>query len=292
MHRMNAVYFMLRFWTNKNGITSLQIFYCTYYTSFIVLLFLGAFEAGNDDEVIFLAVATVVGTVKLYRMYCIVWKQNEIFKYMHSFDVDRTNDFEVFSRANQKLKKMMSFASFFMWMMFFALLIIVSLPFVFDEKILIFNVAFPLDYKTNPSAFWVAHVYVSMGTFLSLTCCFFVITMGYLMMKFVIKYEILGSQFKNLGKVGTGKVRGRQQISIKEQNGLYLRNFIEAIKNHDKIYEYRHQHCQYSILNNKICCCLLAKSKSFRLPSPIYFCFKSLPAVFVSVDRLAHWSYL
>lgn len=61
------------------------------------------------------------------------------------------------------------------------------------------------------------------------------------MMNFVIQYEILGNRFKNLGKVETGETKAKLKISIKEQNRLYLQQFIEAIRTNENIYEYRGQ---------------------------------------------------
>lgn len=241
IRQMNAIYYLLGLWKIKDGITYGQFFYFTYFVSIVISIFLGACFTNSNDEMIFLTATAFIGVVQLCRMYFIIWKQNEILNLIYETGVHRTNDFEVYTGIENKLKNMMSFAKFLMSMLCFLVVILLFLPIGATENVLIVNVAFPLDYTNDQRAFWIVHAFVTLGFLLSLICTFFTIMVWYLMMNFVIQYEILGNRFKNLGKVETGETKAKLKISIKEQNRLYLQQFIEAIKTNENIYEYRGQ---------------------------------------------------
>lgn len=230
--QMNSIFYLLGLWKIDDGITLRQYFYITFFVSFIWSVFLGACLADTNEDAVYLAVISLVGLVQSFRMYCIIWKQNKILYFMRKTGDTLTNDYEVFVGVDTKLKNMMTFAKALISMVFFSFVTVVFLPFAYTEKRLIFNIAFPLDYRTSESAFWFAYVIESLGFVMSSICCFFMAMVWYLMLMFVSQYKNLGSQLKNLGMVV------KRNGSIAEQNGLYLQQFIEAIKAMEIIDEY------------------------------------------------------
>lgn len=159
VHHLNRVFYLLGFWKAKDEITLRQLIYFIYFVTLIISIFLEACTSIDSDDVVFLTVTTLIGVGQICRMYCIFRKQNEIVNLIHETGVHRTTDFEVFSRVDKKLKHMMTFAKLFILMIIFSVLQVVALPVFTSRKRLIFDIAFPLAYKTSQSAFgWLMHL--------------------------------------------------------------------------------------------------------------------------------------
>lgn len=163
IRQMNAIYYLLGLWKIKHGITCGQFFYFTYFVSIVISIFLGACFANSNDEIIFLTVTALIGAIQLCRMYFIIWKQYEILNLIYKTGVNRTNDFEVYTGIENKLKNMMNFAKFLKSMLCFLVVILLFLAIGATENVLIVNAAFPLDYRNDQRAFWIVHVFVTLG---------------------------------------------------------------------------------------------------------------------------------
>lgn len=197
---------------------------------------MGVFITEDNDEVVYLIVATIVGIVQICRMYYMIWKQNDIIKSTHENGYHITTDYEVFAVTKMNYTNIL--ANLFVWIVFFSLAAVIFLPIGSTEKRIMFNIAFPLDYNNSFIAFWMAHVFVSFGFYLSAICCLYVVVVWYLMLNFVIKYRILGSRYKNVGLVKAEERNVQRNILVTEENGVYLKQLIETIKAHENLYKY------------------------------------------------------
>lgn len=148
-----------------------------------------------------------------------------------------TNDYEAFSDAHRKLQNVKTFAKLFIFIMISSFIPMVVLPFSSNERKLIVNIAFPVDYKSDRNAFWIAYAFVTGGNFLSMICLFFGLTVWYMLINLVIKFEILGKQFRNICAVKREE-NGSKVRNLNEQRKLYLQQFIDAIKTHKEINEW------------------------------------------------------
>lgn len=73
------------------------------------------------------------------------------------------------------------------------------------------------------------------------------------MLNFVIKYEILGCQFKNLGIAKMRELQAKRETTVAEQNPWYVGQFIETIKIHRDVHEYTEFHFFNNEIHNNIC---------------------------------------
>lgn len=234
-----SLFYHLGIWKTEDGITIRQKFFVFYFVSVIVSIFFGAFFTSDGDEIVYLIVTTFVGVVQISRMECLIRKQKGIISLTRATGTYSTNDYDIYTDAVKKIKNVNTLAQLFMFVVVFALIAVVLLPVTSAENQIIFNVAFPIDYNASPGAFWVVYAFITFGFFLSAVCCSYVVVVWHLMLNFIIKYEVLGSQLRHLGMVKIGeeiKVR-RSRLAI-VKSGLFRKQLVEAIKNHQKSYGY------------------------------------------------------
>nr|QGW45434.1 odorant receptor 61 [Bradysia odoriphaga] len=247
IQRMTEIYHIVGLWKTGNGnVVSLQqasYFICIF--GFTLASFVGIWTIDDTDNVVFLVSVVLIGIVQTYRLYFIICEQKGIFDFMHTISINSTADYQTFCNANNKLKKFVASVKSVLGILFLLWVFVVSLPPI--RKQLIFDFAFPWDYKTNEWAFWMGHAFV-VGTYvISITICMFVMMIWYMMMIFVIKYELLASEFRNLGaaREGNGSVKTVENMTkaqgekpsrstklTKSEAGetSYVKNLVEAIK--------------------------------------------------------------
>ncbi|XP_037039264.1 odorant receptor 94b-like [Bradysia coprophila] len=230
VHRMITIYFVLGLWTTQSGhrtISVSQLFYFVSFCLFGVSVIIEACTTENNDDCIFLVVTNLICLVQVGRLYNIIWKQNRILDLIRTASANGTDDYDTFCIVSAKLNKLMSLATYFIFATLFLLVVVVGLPFI--KKELIFDIAFPLDYKNSESGFYVAYTFVAGIFLLSITCILFASMLWFIMLNFVVKYEILGNDFKNLG------VSGTEEDEQKNTQTLYLQHLVESIKSLENI---------------------------------------------------------
>lgn len=246
IERTYALFHRIGLWTNKDSLTIGQYFRFIYFSLVMVCISVEVISADTTDEMIFLVVTTFIGTVQLFKMYCLIWKQREITEFTWKIGVHNTDDVEAFSGASKKLKNYTILLTIFEAYMVVAGAAVVIIPIATGR--IIFNIAFPLDYENNETAFWITYGFISLGFLLSIVCCMFAPIVWYLMLNLIINYDILGSQFRNVfndtteitQKVAT-KVQNGLFLKVqntKVQNGLFLKKFIRVIKIYENTNEY------------------------------------------------------
>nr|QGW45424.1 odorant receptor 51 [Bradysia odoriphaga] len=229
--KMIAFYHIVGLWKSENihwKASFRQIFAFLLFVLCIILISLKAVITDDKDESVFLGATTLIGIVQIYRFYYIIWKQKKVVDLMYASSTSCTDDYETFCHVNKKSLNFTTLFKSFLVAMFALCIITAFTPLV--TKRLIFNFAFPLDYKTDEMAFWMAYVFIVISFLLSLTCCFLTSMIWYIMMNFVVKFELLGNDFKNLGVIST---KGQESFSVTSRptkQTLYLQHLIEAIK--------------------------------------------------------------
>lgn len=229
--RTYSIFYLLGLWNTKDGVNMWQYFCFIYYGLLLLSVYIGAFIAETDDDKVFLIVITFIGLVQMCRLYYIIWKQEEVIKLTHESGISSTHDNEVFNDCMEKSGKMMILSRLYNLILFSSFIAVIFLPLCSSERHLIFNIAFPFDYKHSEAAFWTAYFFVLIGFFLSLICCVYAYVVWYLMLNMIIKYEILGSQFKTVGTFHTKK------ITPSEQSKLYLEQLIKPVTEHENTFK-------------------------------------------------------
>ncbi|XP_037024898.1 odorant receptor 94a-like isoform X1 [Bradysia coprophila] len=229
--KMSATCFILGLWNSQHWKASFpRIFTCLLFLSCTLSTTLQVLITDDNDESVFLGVTTLICVVQTYRLFYIILKQRKVIDLMQSSSASSTDDYEAFCNVMQKLTNFTMFVKYFLATTFSSFLLALFTPLV--TKQLMFNIAFPLDYKTDDNAFWMAYAFITASFLLSVTCCLLTSMNWYIMMNFVVKFELLGNDFKNLG-VTTVEAEGQESISLTSRQAkqtLYLRHLIEAIK--------------------------------------------------------------
>lgn len=238
IHKAIVMFYRLGLWSieNENTFrdTARKLFYFFYYISFVISNALGAHLTDDKDESISLIVTTTTAIVLTYKLWLILWKKNELLKFVEEVGTHYTDDQKEFVQVNYKLKMLMKFAQYFI-LMVAAAVGYITLVFPVITKRLFFNIAFPLDWSNSQFAFWMVCIYAALGFFVTAIGSLFTTILWYLMLSFVFKYDVLGNQFKNIGVFSESH---QPSVSSRKHPTLYGKDFIESIKNYKKINGY------------------------------------------------------
>lgn len=174
VYGMIKIYFLMGLWkdtSNKRVASLSQLFYFISFSFFALSVIVEAYLTDNHDDSIFLVVTNLICTVQVGRLYNIIWKQNKILDMIRAASANSTDDYDTYCVAKDKLKKLMSLASYFIVTTLFLVAVVVGLPFI--KKELIFDIAFPLDYKSSDIGFYVAYTFVAVMFLVSISCILF-----------------------------------------------------------------------------------------------------------------------
>lgn len=220
--------------------TRMKQFYSIYYFLFPISLMAGAIKSDNKNESIFLVEIAILAAVMSVKMFYIIWNKREIIDLLHTIGIYSIEDHKDFGLVNHKLKSFMKFVTVLLCGIFICgACVVLVVPFLGNEKKLYFNVGFPLDYKNNEVAYWVAFTFFSTEIILSDIAFLFTIMIWYLMLNCGLKYEILGNQMQNMGVIKTVAPTGNKRIiSDSEKQNLFQRDLMVAITCHQDIRKY------------------------------------------------------
>lgn len=215
--------------------TGVKFFYSIYYLVFPISLVGGAVSVTNRDESLFLIEAAIISSVELFKLLYIIWKKDEILDVLNRIGVYSMEEKEEFTLANDKLNRLMKFTSMFLSSAYFCgLCVVLVFPFLGSERSLFFNIAFPLDWKTNEFSYWIAFGFIFTETILTAISMLFSVIIWYLMVNCALRYEILGHQIQNMGVIKPVEgITNRRKIS-----NLFLQDLFAAIESQKHIKEY------------------------------------------------------
>lgn len=236
MNQTVSFFYRIGFWHRGDEATikqlSLKLFYCLYLLSFIVAGFIGAINCEDEDEMIFLVEVSIVILVLFVKLCFLISSQKEILYLLNSCCIFSVRHHDDYNFVNEKLRKLMKFATL-------AVCIVIIggvcdaevVPFIGNERTLFFKIAFPLDWRNNEFAFWIANIFILSEVILAITTFLFSITIWYLMLNCALRYEVLGNELRNMGMITEPKI----QMSYKENQNIFLRNLKALIETHLQI---------------------------------------------------------
>lgn len=226
--QIKKIYFTVGLWRTKSRIVVISQFFLFFLiSSFTISVIVEANITEKAGESVFLTVTALIGTLQAYRLYYVITKQTKLLEMLNTLSVNSTDDYDTFCSAESKLKNLITFARTWINVSFFLFVSVVILPLI--KKGLIFDIALPFNYKTNLIGFWIAYLYVATAFLLSVSLILFAaILIWYMMLNFVIKYDILGNNFKNLGKILASETNTLDGLLAKQT--LYLQQLLVAIK--------------------------------------------------------------
>lgn len=220
--------------------TRLKLFYSAYFLLFPSSILGGAITSDNSDEIIFLSQTAIITSVLFINLMYTIWRKSEIIELLHQMCVYSLDDQQAFNKINKKLNKIMKYITiFFVATSVIGMITALVAPFVGNEKILFFNVAFPLDWKNNEIAYWIAFGFVSTEIFLTIIAILTTAIKYCLMLSCAIKYDILEHQLRNLGEIKKDDAaKSQRKISQIEKNNLFVRDLIAGIQSYEAINQY------------------------------------------------------
>lgn len=237
--------YRLGFWHRNHKETvverSIKLFYSIYNCLFPISLLVGAFTSDSIDESIFLIQVGTLNSVCLVKLLHLIWRQVEILELFNGICEYSIVDRKTFDRVEDKLSNLMKFVEVFLiTTSICGLSVTILSPLFSNKRTIIIKFAFPLDWRNNEFAYWMASLFLSTEAIIVLTSLLFVVISWYLMASLLCRYEVLGQQMKTIGQVTptvdeSGKKR---QISKIEIDKLYLQDLIRTIESWNYLKEY------------------------------------------------------
>ncbi|XP_037050097.1 odorant receptor 94a-like [Bradysia coprophila] len=182
----------------------IKLCYCIYYLLFLLSMVVGAVTNERKDEAIFLGEVSMGVVVLCANLWLLIWKQNEILNLLNRicvFSIRSDDEYNVFS---DKVRIFIKFVLVFVIGTIVAgFLASVGLTFFGSEKTLFYKIAFPLDYESSEIALWIATAFVFTEIVLTLISAIFFVIIWYLLLICALRYKVLGSELRNMGRVGS-----------------------------------------------------------------------------------------
>lgn len=236
-----VVFNLLGFW--DNGIESpwnktTKIFLYLFYASLPVSVVTGALNCDTTEESVFLLVIAIATVVQLCKLFFIIWKRREILAFIADIGSISIDDRTECNEIDKKINKYAKLVENILFMFSIESALIFVFDAVSEEKRLLFNIGFPLDWKNSDIGYWTAFAYIVIQFVYCIVIFLMDIITWYLMVIFSTNYELLGNKFKRMGtiKTSTKIFRNRKLFEIEKKN-LFLSEFIAGVQLHQKIRE-------------------------------------------------------
>nr|QGW45409.1 odorant receptor 36 [Bradysia odoriphaga] len=205
-----------------------KLFYSVFHTLFFLSLLFGAITNDRWDKSIFLADLAIGVAVLSVKLWMLMWNQKKILDLLNRvcvFSIQDDNDYKFF---DDKLKGFIKFAITFIVIVTFD----GSLPTLvlsLLEKTIYMEIAFPLDYRRNKIAFWIATTFIFTEFLLTIFAFIFTTIIWYLLLICSLRYKLLGNDLKNIGR---SSKNGKKKIKQKEADNNFLKGLIASIVAH------------------------------------------------------------
>lgn len=248
-----SVFYRIGFWHRGDEETvserRVKLFYSFYSFLMFILLMWGVLASGTKDEFVFSVETTLIGVVTEVKLFYIIWRKKEILELLNRICVYSIDDHEKFNQVNDKLNKLMNFVAVFVIMVFCCGYCGTLLaPLLGHEKKLLLIIGFPLDYKNDKFAFWLAVTLTFIGMHIFATAICLSPIVWYLMVNCGLRHSALGEQIKKMGERKlVEETTETLKVSNTERDNLYLCDLHEAIASHKCLEEY--EMLQQELLN-------------------------------------------
>lgn len=209
--------------------------YCIYFSLFIISLAIGSIQSENGEEAIFLMEIAVIVSVLLYKLCVLVWKQKQMLLLLNRIGIFSIKYDEGLTIFNDKIGSFMKFVRVFLVSFVVALFGEVAVaPFLNSEKTLFFKIYFPLDWEHNEISFWITNIFLCTEIGLCIGSLLFAIIVWYLMLICSLRYQLLETELRNLGRANDGRRAGvcqklfSQHLNTSISGHLHLREYAKS----------------------------------------------------------------
>ncbi|XP_037024534.1 odorant receptor 94b-like [Bradysia coprophila] len=202
-------------------------FYFVYYFVFFVSLLCGMISSSNKiHQSTFTASVTVIVGVLLVKLQILLWEQEMVLGLLNRISVYSIRNDETFLICSNKLEVFIKFAVVFYGATFvtatFASFVV---PFLGKEKSIIYSFAFPLDWKSDNFAYFLANAFITSHTYLTIVVILFSIIIWYLIMQCSLRYEGLAGDVRIMGRI-------TEQKNGKMSHNAFMQDLKELIIAH------------------------------------------------------------
>lgn len=234
--RVNLIFYRAGVWHQEDEETVaawiLKLFYSIYFFILLVALLAGPLTSDNIDNIIFSLQTSLITTVLLSKLLLIIWRQDEVLELLKRLCVHSVEEHDEFTLINNKLKDLMEFVAAFLSSTYLCgTCCTLVVPLLRKERKLFFEIGFPLDYKNDEFAYWMAVTFIFTEFIIMTVSWLFTVVIWYLMTNCGLRYDVLGQQIKKMGKIKANQLR--KKLSDTETDELYRADFLEAIKSHN-----------------------------------------------------------
>lgn len=189
-----------------------------------------SFGSDNITEIVFGIVIFIASFVQAVRWHYFIWRSEKIIKFLRSMGAHSIEDHEDFIRVDNKIILFFKCATIYHFMIFCSLVVfnILTVPVISNTKRLPLNLYFPLNWRENEITYWIAFAFSGFQIMFVAVYSIANTVIWYLMMSCGIKYQLLGNELRNLGKIKT-------TISVAEKQNLFLKKLIALIQKHQSL---------------------------------------------------------
>ncbi|XP_037040295.1 putative odorant receptor 71a [Bradysia coprophila] len=205
----------------------LKSFYSVYYLSFVFSLSIGAITGGTIDKSIFVAEISIISTVLITKLSMFLWKQKQIMGLLNRICVFSIRNDEEFAFFNAKVEKFIKFVIAYGCAAIIGELGCMVFPFFGNERLLIMDIAFPLDWKNSEIGFWMAYIFFVISLVATSPAISFSILNWYLLLHCSIRYQVLGMEI-----IKMGRITGQAKITEKKRQAIFYQDLVASIEAH------------------------------------------------------------
>lgn len=218
----------------------MPLFYSVDYVLYLVGIVAVAFLTDSNDEIIFQTEMSIVVIVATFKFWFLIWRKEDVMGILERTCKFSVQDRDSFMMVEKKRKTITDVAVVVFVILHVAVIFAtIVVPFFGSERQIFFKVAFPLDWKNDLLAFWLVSGFVFTGVCLSLYSIVMSIFIWYSMVNCALRYEVLGNDLRNMGKIKSQEEsEDQREMSARAKRALFQQDLINAIDNHQIIRKY------------------------------------------------------
>lgn len=243
--RITEFFYRVGIWNRQDvetiGQKRLKLFYFVYYFLYPLSFTAGAVASDNEDEKILMVQSSIMSVVLLLKLWYLIWRKNEILELLDRICDYCIDDRETVKVVNDKLDIFMKFITVFLSVAYFSITSVSFVaPFIGEERKLFLPIGFPLDWRNNEFAYWMAVMFIGSEMIISSFLFLFSVIVWYLIANCSWRYDVLGEKITEMGKRRKEVYESavERPISNTERDNLYHRDLVSAITSHSHLKEY------------------------------------------------------
>lgn len=245
IRRIISFFYLMGFWHRQDvktvGRKISKFFYSIYHCLAPVSMMTAAFTCEHMDDSIFLIKLAIMNVVLVTKFLYIIWRKNEtleLFNCICNFSID---DHQTFLMVDNKLKNFMKFVMIFLSTSNICGISFAAVSsFIGTERTLFIPIAFPLDWRNDEFAFWIAYVFIVTEMIIGAVSILFTVIIWYLLAMCSWRFEVLGNQIEKIGKVREeGDEEPRREVLNATMDDLYQADLLKAVLSKNYLNRYR-----------------------------------------------------